>query len=105
VEPKVGIYSGNASRVLAESIAKSYGIPLGKTTYTKFADGEFQVSFDETIRGKEVFIVQSTFPPVDNLFELLLMIDAVDRVISFSLTFPYIAPGSLPPCPASNTTI
>ena len=79
MEPKVGIYSGNASRVLAESIAKSYGIPLGKTTYTKFADGEFQVSFDETIRGKEVFIVQSTFPPVDNLFELLLMIDAAKR--------------------------
>ncbi|HNW20436.1 MAG TPA: ribose-phosphate pyrophosphokinase [Bacteroidales bacterium] len=79
VEPKVGIYSGNASRVLAESIAKNYGIPLGKTTYTKFADGEFQVSFDETIRGKEVFIVQSTFPPVDNLFELLLMIDAAKR--------------------------
>jgi ribose-phosphate pyrophosphokinase len=79
VEPKVGIYSGNASRVLAENIAKNYGIPLGKTTYTKFADGEFQVSFDETIRGKEVFIVQSTFPPVDNLFELLLMIDAAKR--------------------------
>ncbi len=79
MEPKVGIYSGNASRVLAESIAKNYGIPLGKTTYTKFADGEFQVSFDETIRGKEVFIVQSTFPPVDNLFELLLMIDAAKR--------------------------
>jgi len=79
VEPKVGIYSGNASLVLAENIAKNYGIPLGKTTYTKFADGEFQVSFDETIRGKEVFIVQSTFPPVDNLFELLLMIDAAKR--------------------------
>lgn len=79
MEPKVGIYSGNASRVLAENIAKNYGIPLGKTTYTKFADGEFQVSFDETIRGKEVFIVQSTFPPVDNLFELLLMIDAAKR--------------------------
>lgn len=79
MEPKVGIYSGNASRVLAESIAKNYGIPLGKTTYTKFADGEFQVSFDETIRGKDVFIVQSTFPPVDNLFELLLMIDAAKR--------------------------
>ncbi len=79
MEPKVGIYSGNASLVLAENIAKNYGIPLGKTTYTKFADGEFQVSFDETIRGKEVFIVQSTFPPVDNLFELLLMIDAAKR--------------------------
>lgn len=79
MEPKVGIYSGNASRVLAESIASNYGISVGKTTFTKFADGEFQVSFDETIRGKEVFIVQSTFPPVDNLFELLLMIDAAKR--------------------------
>ena len=79
MEKKVKIFAGSASKTLAESIAKSYGVSLGKSTLHKFSDGEFQVSFDETVRGCDVFIVQSTFPPTDNLFELLLMADAAKR--------------------------
>jgi ribose-phosphate pyrophosphokinase len=76
---QVKIFSGRATRYLAEKIAKSYGIKLGEVTWQSFADGEFQPSFEETVRGKELFIVQSTFPPADNLFELLMMIDAAKR--------------------------
>lgn len=75
----VRIFSGTRSKYLAEKIAKSYGISLGKTKFTKFSDGEFQVSFEENIRGRDVFLVQSTFAPTDNLFELLLMVDAAKR--------------------------
>lgn len=77
--PKVKIFSGTASRYLAENIALLYGAELGKITFTRFSDGEFQVAFEESIRGSDVFIIQSTFPPSDNLFELLLMIDAAKR--------------------------
>lgn len=77
--PKVLIYSGQASEYLAKKIAKAYGIELGKITYTRFSDGEFEVSFESTVRGSELFIIQSTFSPVDNLFELLLLIDAAKR--------------------------
>ncbi|MCX7697417.1 MAG: ribose-phosphate pyrophosphokinase [Bacteroidales bacterium] len=79
MEPRVVIVSGRASRPLAEKIAQHYGTQLGTVTFTQFADGEFQVSFDETIRGTELFIVQSTHAPVENLFELLLLIDAAKR--------------------------
>jgi ribose-phosphate pyrophosphokinase len=79
MDHKVVIVSGRASRPLAEKIASYYGTQLGSVTFTRFADGEFQVSFDETVRGTEMFIVQSTHPPVENLFELLLMIDAAKR--------------------------
>ena len=61
---------------IAEKIAKSFGTELGKSSVIDFSDGEFQPCFDESVRGATVFIVQSTFPPTDNLFELLLMIDA-----------------------------
>ncbi len=77
--PKVLIYSGQATEYLSTKIAKSYGSELGKVTYTKFSDGEFEVSFETTVRGSELFIIQSTFSPVDNLFELLLLIDAAKR--------------------------
>jgi len=77
--PKVLIYSGQASEYLSEKIAKLYGSELGKVSYTKFSDGEFEVSFESTVRGSELFIIQSTFSPVDNLFELLLLIDAAKR--------------------------
>lgn len=79
MEKKVKIFAGSASKPLAENIAKSYGMPIGKSSLHKFSDGEFQVSFDETVRGCDVFIIQSTFPPTDNLFELLLMADAAKR--------------------------
>ncbi len=79
MSPKVLIYSGQASEYLAKKIAKAHGSDLGKVTYTKFSDGEFEVSFENTVRGSELFIIQSTFSPVDNLFELLLLIDAAKR--------------------------
>ncbi len=77
--PLVNIVCGRGSRYLAEKIADCYGQKLGDVRFTDFADGEFQPSFEDNIRGNEVFIVQSTFAPSDNLFELLLMIDAAKR--------------------------
>lgn len=76
---EVKIFSGSSNTVLAESIAKHFGIPLGKSSLSRFSDGEFQPSFEESVRGCDVFIIQSTFPPTDNLFELLLMVDAAKR--------------------------
>jgi ribose-phosphate pyrophosphokinase len=75
----VRIVSGRASHYLAEKIARSYGQSLGVVHFSSFSDGEFQPSFEETIRGAEIFIIQSTFAPSDNLFELLLLIDAAKR--------------------------
>lgn len=75
----VKIFSGRATVDLANKIAKSYGVSLGNVIVTDFSDGEFQPSFEETVRGQDVFIIQSTMPPSDNLFELLLMIDAAKR--------------------------
>ena len=75
----IKIFSGRASRYLAEKIAKSLNLDLGKSVVTVFSDVEFQPAFDESVRGCTLFIVQSTFPPVENLFELLLMIDAAKR--------------------------
>ena len=73
------IFGGTASRYLAERIALASDEKLGEVTITRFSDGEIQPSFEETVRGDLVFIVQSTFPPSDNLFELLLMVDAAKR--------------------------
>ena len=75
----IKIFSGRASKILANHIASSFGIALGDVKVTSFSDGEFQPSFEETVRGQDVFIVQSTMPPADNLFELLLMVDAAKR--------------------------
>ncbi|MFH1320915.1 MAG: ribose-phosphate pyrophosphokinase [Bacteroidota bacterium] len=79
---EVKIFSCTASLYLAEKIAASYGIELGKVTVSHFSDGEFQPGIEETVRGSDVFIIQSTFPPSDNLFELLLMVDAAKRASS-----------------------
>ena len=73
------VFSGTSSRYLAEKICASLGCPLGNLLVTKFSDGEFSVSYEESIRGRDVFLVQSTFPNSDNLMELLLMIDAAKR--------------------------
>lgn len=73
------VFSGTATRYLAEKICTSLNCPLGNLVITKFADGEFTVSYEESIRGKDIFLVQSTFPSSDNLMELLLMIDAAKR--------------------------
>jgi len=75
----VKIFSGRASQKLAEKISASYGQPLGEVYFSSFSDGEFQPSYEETVRGMDVFIIQSTFAPTENLFELLLMIDAAKR--------------------------
>ncbi|MCK9616423.1 MAG: ribose-phosphate pyrophosphokinase [Lentimicrobiaceae bacterium] len=75
----VNIFSGRATRYLSEKIAVSYGKKLGDVKFTDFSDGEFQPSYEENIRGNDIFIIQSTFPPSDNLFELLLMVDAAKR--------------------------
>lgn len=76
---QVKIFSGSASRYLAQKIANEYGKPLGKELVARFSDGEVQPSYEETLRGNDVFIIQSTFSPADNIIELLLMIDAARR--------------------------
>ena len=73
------VFSGTNTRYLAEKICASLNCPLGNLVVTKFSDGEFAVSYEESIRGRDVFLVQSTFPNSDNLMELLLMIDAAKR--------------------------
>ena len=73
------VFSGTKTKYLAEKICSSLGCPLGKLVITRFSDGEFAVSYEESIRGRDVFLVQSTFPNSDNLMELLLMIDAAKR--------------------------
>ena len=73
------VFSGTSSRYLAEKICASLECPLGNLVVTRFSDGEFAVSYEESIRGRDVFLVQSTFPNSDNLMELLLMIDAAKR--------------------------
>ncbi|MFN5311690.1 MAG: ribose-phosphate pyrophosphokinase [Flavobacteriales bacterium] len=75
----VKIFAGRASEQLATNIAKSFGASLGDVKVSVFSDGEFQPSFEETVRGQDVFIVQSTMPPTENLFELLLLVDAARR--------------------------
>ena len=75
----VKILSGKATTYLAEKIAHAYGEPLGKVDYKQFSDGEMSPTIGESVRGHDVFIVQSTFAPADNFMELLLLIDAVKR--------------------------
>ena len=73
------VFSGTNSRYLTEKICQNLGCSMGNIQVTRFSDGEFVVSYEETIRGRDVFLVQSTFPNCDNLMELLLMIDAARR--------------------------
>ena len=85
------VFSGTNLRYLAEKICASLNCPLGNMNITHFADGEFAVSYEESIRGAHVFLVQSTFPNSDNLMELLLMIDAAKRASAKSVVavIPY----------------
>ena len=87
----IKIFSGRATKSLAEDIAKHYGVSLGNVIVTEFSDGEFQPSLEETVRGQDVFLIQSTMPPTENLFELLLMIDAAKRASANSIVavIPY----------------
>lgn len=85
------IFSGTNSRYLAEKICKSLGCPLGNMKIQHFSDGEFAVSYEESIRGQYIYLVQSTFPNSDNLMELLLMIDAAKRASAYKIiaVIPY----------------
>jgi len=88
---EVKIFSGRATRYLAENIAKSFGKDLGQVQITEFSDGEFTVSYEENLRGNDVYIVQSTFQPEANLLELLMMVDAAKRASARQITavIPY----------------
>jgi ribose-phosphate pyrophosphokinase len=92
IKAPIKFFAGRASHYLAEKITKSYGTELGKTSVLEFSDGEFQPYFEESVRGCIVFIVQSTFPPSDNLMELLLLIDAAKRASAYQVVavMPYL---------------
>jgi ribose-phosphate pyrophosphokinase len=85
------IFAGTNSHYFAEKVCKSLGCSLGKMNIEYFADGEFSVSYEESIRGRDVFLIQSTFPNADNLLELLLMVDAAKRASARSIVavIPY----------------
>ncbi|MDB4126047.1 ribose-phosphate pyrophosphokinase [Candidatus Marinimicrobia bacterium] len=85
------IFSGNSNLPLARKIASYVGVPLGSVELSKFSDGELRVAFNENIRGEDVFIIQSTNPPAENLMELLLMLDAAKRASANTVTavMPY----------------
>jgi len=88
---EVKIFTGAKSKYIAEGIASSIDLKLGQQSVVHFSDGEFCTSYDETVRGAHVFIVQSTFPPSDNLMELLMMIDAAKRASAYKViaVIPY----------------
>ena len=88
---KLKLFACNGSRAFAEQIAQKLNTKLGDSELTVFSDGEFQPQFTESVRGSAVFIVQSTNPPADNLFELLLMIDAARRASAYKViaVIPY----------------
>lgn len=88
---QVKIFSGTNSKYLAEQIADCYGSPLGEVTVSHFSDGEFSPCFDESVRGCDVFLIQSTCSPTQNLFELLMLIDAAKRASAHYITavMPY----------------
>ncbi len=87
----IKLFTGNESRYLSEKIAENAGMELGKSSCPRFADGEFEPCYEETIRGTYTFIIQSTFAPADNLLELLLMVDAAKRASAYKViaVMPY----------------
>src|SRR5665647_1763129 len=91
MKQNIKLFTGNASRYLSENIALNAGMALGKSSCPRFADGEFEPCYEETIRGCYTFIIQSTFAPSDNLLELLLMIDAAKRASAYKIiaVMPY----------------
>lgn len=88
---KFKIFAGSASKKLADSIASKLGTTTGNVQIFRFSDGEFQPSFEESVRGQDVFIVQSTMPPTENLFEVLQMVDAAKRASAANIiaVLPY----------------
>jgi ribose-phosphate pyrophosphokinase len=87
----IKFFAGNNTKHLANQIAKEFGSELSSSSIVEFSDGEFEPSFDETVRGADVFLIQSTTPPSDNLMELLLMIDAAKRASAANIiaVMPY----------------
>jgi ribose-phosphate pyrophosphokinase len=85
------VFAGSSTKYLAEEICKCLGCELGNINLQKFADGEFGVSYEESVRGRYVFLVQSTMPTADNLMELLLMVDAAKRASAYKIVavIPY----------------
>ena len=79
LSPSMKIFSGNSNRLLAEKICDYLGVSLGKLNISQFSDGELSIAFDENIRNKDVFIIQSTNPPAENILELMLILDAAKR--------------------------
>jgi ribose-phosphate pyrophosphokinase len=92
LDPKMKLFSLNSNKGLAEEIAKVIGVELGKTSVTRFSDGEIQINIEESIRGCDVFVIQSTSGPVnEHLMELLIMIDALKRASAktINIVMPY----------------
>ncbi len=89
--PQPKIFACKQSQDLAQNIAKSFGIPMGNVITSTYSDGEFQPSFEESVRGSRVFIIGSTFPNSDHLMEMLLMLDAAKRASARHITavLPY----------------
>src|ERR1700748_286270 len=87
----VKLFAGSGSKDLAAEIAKAYGRELGESGLSRFSDGEFQPHFNESVRGCDVFLIQSTMPPADHLLELLMMTDAARRASAHYVTavIPY----------------
>ena len=85
------IFSCTQSEDLARRIAENFGIPMGNVSFSRYSDGEFQPSFEESVRGSRVFIIGSTHPSSDNLMEMLLMLDAAKRASARHITavMPY----------------
>ncbi|MEJ1294681.1 ribose-phosphate diphosphokinase [Latilactobacillus sakei] len=91
-DPKLKIFALNSNKPLAEKIATEVGVPLGKSSVKRFSDGEIQINIEESIRGDEIFLIQSTSAPVnDNLMEILIMIDALRRASAktINVVLPY----------------
>ena len=87
----IKIFAGSNSEHLAGKIAEAAGLSVGESSIVRFSDGEFETCYEETVRGSHVFIIQSTYPPTDNLMELLLMIDAAKRASAYKVcaVIPY----------------
>ena len=91
MQPSAKLFAGTATSALAQAIAKEYGAPMGKVAMQPFSDGEYVLWFEESVRGSRVFLIQSTMPSSENLFELLQMIDAANRASARHITavIPY----------------
>ena len=98
----IQVFCGNSNPQFAQTICKELGVPMGKAIVTHFADGEASVTLEETVRGADVFLIQSTCKPVnDNLMELLVMIDACRRASAGRITVRIARPSPVTPFPPS----